>query len=123
MGRAEQADYRAGQGNNPMNAPDYALITATFPDENSAKSTAKLLVERRLAACAQLFPIESIYSWQGKICDENEVMLLIKSQTALFDEIAATIKENHSYEVPEIVQIPLTDGWPDYLQWLEDSTK
>jgi periplasmic divalent cation tolerance protein len=106
-----------------MNAPDYALITATFPDEDSAKSTAKLLVERRLAACAQLFPIESIYSWQGKICDENEVMLLIKSRTALFGEIAATIKENHSYEVPEIVQIPLTGGWPDYLQWLEDSTK
>jgi periplasmic divalent cation tolerance protein len=106
-----------------MNTSEYSLIIATFPDKASAKTTAKLLVEKRLAACAQLFQIESIYLWKGEICDENEVMLFIKSRTALFDEIAAAIKKSHTYEVPEIVQIPLTDGLPAYLQWIADCTE
>jgi periplasmic divalent cation tolerance protein len=85
-----------------------------------AKRIAGLLVEGRLAACAQLIPIESVYLWQGKVCDEGEVMMLIKSKTVLFDKIAAVIRENHSYEVPEIVRFPLTGGLPEYLKWIDD---
>ena len=96
---------------------DYSIITATYPDKESAKRTAKLLVEQRLAACVQIFPIESVYLWQGEICDECEVMLLVKSRVALFDKIVAVIRENHSYEVPEIAQVPITDGLPEYLKW------
>jgi periplasmic divalent cation tolerance protein len=106
-----------------MSMNDYSLIISTYPDKASAKVVAKLLVEKRLAACAQLFPIESIYSWKGEICEEGEVMLFIKSKTALFAEIAKEIKEKHSYEVPEIVQIPLTDGLPEYLRWIGDCTE
>lgn len=101
----------------------YVIITATFPDKESAKQTARLLVEKKLAACVQMFPIESIYMWQGKVCDEGEIMLLIKSNTELFPQISAVIKENHSYEVPEIVQIPVTDGLPEYLKWIGDCTE
>lgn len=54
------------------------------------------------------------------ICDENEVALLIKTKTTLFENVVAAIKENHSYDVPEIVQIPITDGLPDYLKWIGD---
>ncbi|MCL2018576.1 MAG: divalent-cation tolerance protein CutA [Oscillospiraceae bacterium] len=97
---------------------NYTIITTTYPDKIAAKHTAKLLVEQRLAACVQLLPIESIYSWQGEICDENEVMLLIKSRADLFDKIAVLIKENHTYEVPEIVQIPITGGSAAYLGWI-----
>ena len=99
---------------------DYSIITATFPDKDSAKRTARLLVEQRLAACVQLFPIESVYLWQGKVCDEIEVMLFIKSKTVLFNKIAATIRTNHTYDVPEIVQMPIVDGLPEYLQWIDD---
>ena len=81
-----------------------------------------MLVEQRLAACVQMFPIESVYLWKGKICEEGEVMLLIKSRTELFDKIAATIRQVHPYEVPEIVQMPITDGLPEYLQWIEECT-
>ena len=98
---------------------EYSAIMATFPDNESAKKIAKLLVERRLAACVQMFPINSVYLWKGEVCDENEIMLFIKSRTALFEQISAAIKENHSYEVPEIIQLPITDGLPDYLNWID----
>ncbi|MCL2634522.1 MAG: divalent-cation tolerance protein CutA [Oscillospiraceae bacterium] len=102
---------------------DYSMIISTFPDKKSAKSAAMLLVEKRLAACVQLMPIESVYSWQGEICNEEEVMLLIKSKADLFREIASAIKEAHTYEVPEIIQIPITDGFSEYLNWIGENTK
>ena len=70
----------------------------------------------------QIFPIESIYLWQDKICNEDEAMLFIKSKAELFDKITAAIRENHAYEVPEIVQIPITGGLPEYLKWIGDCT-
>ena len=101
-------------------ANDYSIVITTYPDKDAAKRIAKLLVEQGLAACAQLFPIESVYIWQGNICDEGEIMLFIKSKSILFDKIAETIKANHSYEIPEIVQIPITEGLPEYLNWIEE---
>ena len=71
----------------------------------------------------QMLPIESVYLWQGKICDEKETVLLIKTKTDLFDKIKSVIKENHSYEVPEIIQIPITNGLPEYLKWIDECTK
>ena len=100
-------------------ANGYSMIITTFPNKEAAKQTAKRLVENRLAACVQIVPIESVYLWQDEICDENEVMLLIKSQTRLFDKIAGAIKGNHTFEVPEIIQIPITDGLPEYLKWID----
>ena len=101
----------------------YSMIISTFPDKESAKSAAKLLVEQHLAACAQILPIESVYLWKNKICDESEFMLLIKTKSNLFDKIKETIKRVHSYEVPEIIQIPITDGLPDYLKWIDECTE
>ena len=98
----------------------YSIIISTFGDKESAKKTAKMLVEQRLAACVQLFPIESIYLWKDKITEDDEIVLLIKSKTELFEEITTFIKKNHSYDVPEIIQIPITDGLPQYLNWIDD---
>jgi len=102
---------------------DYTIITTTFPDKDSAKSAARLLVERRLAACVQLFPIESVYSWQGEICDENEVLLLIKTRAERFAEVAELIKQIHTYEVTEIVQVPIVGGFAEYLRWIDDCVR
>lgn len=101
---------------------EYSLIISTYPNASSAKAAARLLVEKHLAACVQIFPIESVYSWKGELCDESEAVLLIKSKPALFDDVSALIRENHSYEVPEIVQVPITDGLPEYLKWIDDCT-
>ena len=102
---------------------EYSITITTFPEKESAKETAKMLISRQLAACVQMFPIESAYLWKGEVCEDNEVMLLIKSKTALFDGIADVIKVIHPYEVAEIVQIPITDGLPEYLRWIDDCTK
>jgi periplasmic divalent cation tolerance protein len=101
---------------------EYSIIISTYADKDLAKEIAKTLVELRLAACVQMFPINSVYLWKDEICDENEIMLLIKSRTDLFDKIAAAIKAYHPYEVPEIVQIPIADGLPKYLRWIGDCT-
>jgi len=97
----------------------YSIMITTTADKESAKTIGKLLVEKRLAACVQIFPIESIYYWQNNICQENEITLLIKSKTSMFEKIKAFIQENHSYDVPEIIQIPITDGLPEYLKWID----
>ena len=101
---------------------EYSIAIAAFADKKSAKETAKLLVDKRLAACVQMLPVESIYLWQDEICDDSETVLFIKSKTALFDKITAAIKETHPYEVPEIIQIPITEGLPEYLRWIDGCT-
>ena len=100
----------------------YSLIISTCADKETAKAIAKVLVETRLAACVQMFPIESVYLWRDKICDEGEIMLFIKSKAGLFDKISAAIKENLPYEVPEIILVPIEGGLPEYLNWIDDCT-
>jgi periplasmic divalent cation tolerance protein len=100
----------------------YSLIITTTAGKESAKKIAKELVEKHLAACVQMLPIQSVYLWKEKICDEDEIALFIKSKTALFKEIKTAIRKNHEYEVPEIIQIPITDGLPEYLQWIDECT-
>ena len=101
----------------------YSIIISTCVDKETAKAIAKILVKTRLAVCVQMFPIESVYLWKEKICDEGEIMLFIKSKTGLFDKISAAIREIHSYEVPEIILVPIEGGLPEYLNWLDDCTE
>ena len=102
---------------------DYSMIITTCADSAAARTLARMLIEKKLAACAQMLPIESIYLWKGEVCEDSETALLIKTKTELFDEIAAAIRENHPYEVPEIIQIPISDGLPEYLSWIDDCTR
>jgi len=103
-----------------LDKTEYSTVVATAPDKDCAVKIARLLVERRLAACAQMFPIESVYLWKGEVRECGETALLIKSKTALFDEIKAAIVESHPFEVPEIAQIPITNGLDEYLKWIDD---
>jgi len=98
----------------------YSIIAVTCADKDAARKIARVLVERRLAACVQMFPIESVYLWQGKICEDDETALFIKSRAASFEKIQVAVRELHAYEVPEIIQIPITNGLPEYLKWIDD---
>jgi periplasmic divalent cation tolerance protein len=83
----------------------------------------RTLVERRLAACVNLVPgITSIFRWEGKISEEQEILLIVKSRHERFDEIVKAVKGLHSYQVPEIVGMRLSNGLQDYLKWMVNST-
>jgi periplasmic divalent cation tolerance protein len=99
------------------------VLTATGT-KDSAERIAKNLVEKRLAACVQVFgPIMSIYHWKGQIESAGEWLCLMKSRKNLFDDIIRTIREIHPYETPEIMSVPVLDGSEDYLAWLESELK
>jgi len=101
----------------------YCVIITTYEHKEEAGILARLLVDERLAACVQMFPIESVYFWNGQVRDGAEIVLFIKSKTVLFERVQAVIRDHHPYEVPEIIQIPITAGLPDYLRWIEESTR
>jgi len=101
----------------------YSLVIATAGSKDDARRIAKLLVELRLAACVQMIPIESVYRWNEGICEDAEVALVIKSRADRFEAIKAAIKENHPYEIPEIIQVPITAGLPAYLTWIDYCTR
>lgn len=98
------------------------LVLCTAPPEN-APQLARALVEDRLAACVNIVPsVRSIYSWQGKIEDESEALLLIKTSALLMEKLTHRIRSLHPYTVPEVIGVALTgEGNSDYLRWLSDS--
>jgi periplasmic divalent cation tolerance protein len=101
-------------------AGEFVIIFVTAASEQEAASIGRALVQEGLAACANIIPqIRSVYEWKGKICDERETLIIIKSREDLFERIRSRIKELHSYELPEITAIKLDRGDPAYLQWIE----
>jgi periplasmic divalent cation tolerance protein len=98
------------------------MMLTTTPTREEAQKIASLLIDEKLAACVQLMPIESFYVWQGKTQSEAEILLLIKTRTALFERVIARIKEVHSYTVPEIVAMPFAAGFPGYFDWIGQVT-
>lgn len=101
----------------------YCVVLTTVSTAQQADDLARQIVEARLGACVQIETIQSVYRWRGTLCNEPEYRLSIKTQRSLYDELARFISAHHSYETPEIVQIPITAGLEKYLQWLNDETK
>ncbi len=100
------------------------LVLVTCSSEEEALTIAQALVGGRLAACVNLIsPIRSIYRWEGKIWDEREWLLIIKTHKQRFDELAEKVKSLHSYSVPEIIALPITEGSSPYLDWLRKMTE
>jgi len=102
---------------------DYVVIFITAPDEKVASQIAKALVEEKLAGCVNIIKdIRSIYFWQGKVEDEPEVLLVIKTKRRLFERLKDRVKSLHPYSVPEIIALPIVEGSEDYLKWLDEVT-
>ena len=103
---------------------DALLVFTTLPSADKAAELAKVVVEERLAACANLLPaIRSIYRWQGKLQDENEVLVLLKTRAEHLERLKLRILELHPYEVPEVLAVPVEAGYQPYLDWLAGETK
>ena len=103
---------------------DALLVFTTLPSPEKAAELARVLVSERLAACANLFPaVRSIYKWQGKLQDENEVLVLFKTRAEHLERLKLRILEVHPYEVPEVLAVPVESGYPPYLEWIAAETK
>ena len=95
------------------------VVLVTAGSEAEGDRLARHLVESRLAACVSLFPLRSVYRWQGEIHTEPEWQLIIKTELSQIDALTLAITQHHSYEVPEIIALPIVAGLPDYLGWLQ----
>jgi len=99
------------------------VIFITAAGEEEAAVLARTLVEAKLAACVNMVSnVRSIYAWKGSIEDDREHLMIVKTQRHLFDRLAAKVREMHSYDVPEIIALPIVEGSPDYLKWLQEAT-
>jgi periplasmic divalent cation tolerance protein len=101
---------------------EFCSIYITAGSEEEAAGIGKTLIEERLAACINILPVRSVYRWEGCIEDEAEVAAFIKTRDSLAEKVIDRVKSLHSYEVPCIVVLPIKQGNPDYLQWIEEST-
>jgi len=104
--------------------PDPIVAFVTCGSEEEALKIANALVEAHLAACVNLIaPIRSIYRWEGEIWDEKEWLLIIKTQKQRFEALEKRVRSLHSYSVPEIISLPITEGSSAYLNWIKENTE
>jgi len=103
---------------------EFILALTTVPDEAKGREIARGLVEQRLAACVTVGPASrSTYRWQGKVCEEEEYVLLIKTRRELMAKVEAALRAVHPYQVPEFIALPIEGGSAAYLEWLAAETK
>lgn len=96
-----------------------AVVLMTAPSEEVAATIARTLVEEGLIACANLVPqVRSVYRWEGKICDEREVLVVMKVADTQYAALEARIPQLHPYRVPEVIRLDVTAGFPPYLGWV-----
>jgi periplasmic divalent cation tolerance protein len=104
-----------------MSAHIVVLITTGSLEEG--RGIARALVEERLAACVNIIsPIQSVYRWEGELHDDQEVLLVAKTATGMLEQLAGRVKQLHSYELPEIIALPIVAGAKDYLRWIDVET-
>lgn len=98
------------------------IVQTTFQDKKEAKKIANILLEKKLCACVQISKIKSYYFWDGKLCEDKERLLSIKTKKSCFKKIQREIKENHSYDLPEIIAIPIKKSSKEYKQYVGENT-
>ena len=100
---------------------NYLVVFITTANAVEAQRIANILISERKAACVNIMPqVHSRFWWQGKIDSANETLLIVKTKASLLDELIRLVKENHSYEVSEIIALPIVGGNEDYLRWIDD---
>jgi periplasmic divalent cation tolerance protein len=103
---------------------DEIVVLITAGSETEATNIARALVEQKLVACVNVLPgVRSIFQWKGKVTEEREFLLVAKTVSQAFEQVATTVKSLHSYDVPEVIALPIRHGLPEYLSWVRDVTK
>jgi len=105
-----------------MKGADRIIILITAGSEEEAHKIAKLVVNQKKAACVNIVPrVDSLFRWKGKIDSAHESLLLVKTRASLLSEIVSLVKQAHSYDVPEIIALPIVGGSEEYLKWLDSA--
>ncbi|MDZ7725045.1 MAG: divalent-cation tolerance protein CutA [candidate division KSB1 bacterium] len=103
---------------------DYCITLVTFPNCEEADKISAALVDQKLAACAnRIDTVTSFFRWQNKVEHEQEILVVYKTRATRLNALIETVKELHSYEVPEVIALPILAGSDDYLQWIKDETQ
>ncbi len=100
----------------------HSMAYVTVPDRETARSIARFVVERRLAACANSWPVESRYWWRGSQEESSEFVIVFKTRRSLLRKLIAAVRSIHPYEVPCIVSYPMGTALPEYLAWIDAET-
>ena len=106
-----------------QDASDYCLVMVTVSSQEEGKKIAMALLTKKLAACINMTPVDSFYTWSGEINCDREWQLLIKTRSNLFSKLATEIESLHSYDVPEIIALPMLAGSSAYLNWIAENTE
>jgi periplasmic divalent cation tolerance protein len=101
---------------------DYIVVFITAATSKEGEMLAKKLIARKLAACLTMTPVTSIFTWKGKTEKAKEALLIVKSRRKLFKKLQALVQKYHSYDVPEIIALPIIAGSEDYLGWIKENT-
>ena len=104
-----------------MNLSGLGVVLVTASSFEEAKAIATSLIEAKLAACVNITSVDSFYTWEGKINSEPEWQLIIKIDLEKFEQLSAKVQELHSYDVPEIIALPIVAGSSAYLDWLKEN--
>jgi periplasmic divalent cation tolerance protein len=99
---------------------EHLVILVTTSSDAEARRIARQLLQKRLAACVNFAPVESMFIWKGSIQEEEEVLMIIKSRSDVFDELMSIVKSTHTYDTPEIIGIPIVLGSREYLKWIDN---
>ena len=107
-----------------MKEASQVVVLITAANEEEARSIAEPLLNQRKAACVNIVPkVNSLFWWEGKLDSAQESLLIVKSRASLLPEIVEIVKKAHSYEVPEIIALPITGGNEDYLKWIDSEVE
>ncbi len=103
---------------------EFVMILSTIGTKTDAQTIAKKLIDSKKAACVNIIPgIQSVYEWEGELCNENEILLFIKTTKENEKNVYRLIDDIHPYETPEIISLPILHGSKDYLNWISASVK
>lgn len=106
-----------------MPTDDYIMVLTTCNSSETSSLIAEALIGNKIAACVNIIKgVESVYQWQGKIEHDKEILLIIKTRESLFSQVEQTIQGLHSYELPEIIAVPIKTGEKNYLNWIQSAT-
>ena len=107
-----------------MAKPVYLVVFITTSSYDEARKIASALVDQRKAACVNIVPkVNSLFRWKGKIEEAEESLMMVKTRAEFFPDVVSTVKSIHSYEVPEIIALPIVEGNAEYLSWLKEETE